>query len=143
MLNAITFCLTPDAEADHVTKTTLRPVEEREPLINDHKADMRKKVVDGRISIYLDNKNQENLPKYKKDPSLLVKCTIRHKLKETKDDNETWQKGVVEFVEKTHEDPLKTTFGVRYPEDDDVDKIYFFPLLKDMQNKDCFVIKSP
>ena len=106
LLNAITFCLTPDAEADHVTKTTLRPVEEREPLINDHKADMRKKVVDGRISIYLDNKNQENLPKYKKDTILLVKCTIRHKLKETKDDNETWQKGVVEFVEKTHEDPL-------------------------------------
>ena len=139
LLNAITCAITPDADADYIKKSTLRPVDEREQLVNEHKANMRKRVLDFRFSNFLDSKNQANLPKYKNNPQLLVNCRIRHKLKATKESDETWCLGVVECVEKVDEvDPMKTSFGVRYMEDDE--KLYYFPLLKDMQTKECFVL---
>ena len=138
LLNAITCAITPDADADYITKSTLRPVEEREQLVNEHKADMRKRVLDFRFSTFLDRKNETNLPKYKNDPQLLVNCKIRHKLKATKESDETWCLGVVELVEVNELDPMKTSFGVRYMEDDG--ELNYFPLLKDMQTKDCFVL---
>ena len=71
----------------------------------------------------------------------MIDCTIKHRVKESQSGDATWCTGVVLGIENhSTKSSLKVVFQVRYEED--IDEIYCFPLLEDMQENDMFIING-
>ena len=76
------------------------------------------------------------MPLLKENPDLFVNCKIKHKLKELKDSDEVWCYGKVICVDRYNS--RNTTCLVQYF--DDPETQYIFPLILDMEKKDCFAL---
>ena len=72
----------------------------------------------------MNQKKKDILPKLLEEPALMINCTIKHKLKESLNDDAIWCTGFVLGIEKySDKSNMKHLFQVRY--EDNIDEILF------------------
>ena len=73
------------------------------------------------------------------NPSLLIGCKVKLKLKEYKNDEAEWCDAEVIGIHKENEVSRKTVYNVRYF-GDNPDDVYHMPLLLDMRKKELVIL---
>ena len=119
------------------TKSTLKPLEERNNAYVEQQKSQHNKMVENRFKIFVSEKSKKYIPMIIENPNLLVGCKIKHKVKETKTDEGIWQNAEVIEINKHSHDKKKTEYSVKYDNDSST---YSFKLIDDMENKLMFLL---
>ena len=86
----------------------LKDKEERNKLFEEHKSELYEKIKSARM-VQFNKKQKFNMfPEILKDPLKLVGKSIRHKIRETDEDEYLWCKGEVNAIHKETVDPRRT-----------------------------------
>ena len=119
------------------TSSSLKSKEERDESFETGKAKSTQTLRDARMRRLTNNQAKENLPKYMKEPKLLIEKCIQHQLK---DEGETWWCiGEVIGIEKPNKNtPRRTQYTVMY--DTDLDNNFSFPLLAELEKGNIIVL---
>ena len=79
------------------------------------------------------------IDQYRNDPLLLVNKRIKHRIKETDDDDPEWYLGTVKAIESMPKDKSKTKFLITYDLDGDEER-FSLPLIIDLKRGDLVVL---
>ena len=136
VLNLIDFTIEDDS--DYVNPTVLKNEELRNKIFDLQKTELHDKILKNRLAVHMKNKKIIQLPILEKFPEKLVGCRIQHKLKECRENEETWCLGKVIACEQK-EPLINSVFKTIYDDDDDPDE-YEFQLILDLIKNDLIIL---
>ena len=128
----VNFKDTEDPTQNRLTYNSIENVVDNLEL---NRSQLLKKMFDQRQKFVID-KEKEKLPNLMKHPEQLVSKSVEHRL--SFENKENWFLGEVLEIVKSHENPLKISFKVKYQ-----DGTWEFPLLQDLKNGDLIIKSQP
>jgi len=138
LIIVIAFTIAPNEYTEQVR--ILKSMEERDDLVRKEKKKMQEKLLESRFTREIIRRNERMLPRILVNPNLMINCKIKHKLKESKDDEPEWCDGEVTGIYLLKEVERKTVYSVKYPKGKNPNDIYHMPLLLDMEKRDLVIL---
>ena len=132
----ITTCHLP--EPSRITDK-LKSKDQREEVVKNQKAMLFEKLKNARLLQVIKQQKSKMLPGFLSDPYTLVDKCVRHKIRETDEEEYMWCKGHVKSVSKeVPNNPKKTLYDVVY--ESEPNDSWIFPLLVDFEKGDLIIL---